>query len=545
MKYGVLVFSLAAALLLAGLPGPAGAQGEAAAPDWLAGEVSVQFGNLTHASIAGIFAAHKVTLMGSTRTAQDIRGTYDGLQRAGGGEAFVQGLEAALRTRLEGALASLFPQAQVDVRSTEIARDTLVAPRGPDPHQPPVRFGFNASVAYSLASLGLSSGALAFDDAKARAVLEIGASAQVPYNLTAQPGWNITFRFALPAWVRIAAAEGGSLSPDGGMASWELANWRGASPQMLPVTVTLRARDAPADTPTDAHVILAVDMNDVVGLSIPGLLAGDFGELQVSFDARVTARSLRLRDFPVLEAQLRQRLPPRLSLEGVNADGLRLAAREGLLPPDALGELEAYFRAIAAQRISALGPQKAELAGGFQEGALASRDISNPLDGDPPLVYRVGATFRIPLAAAQASRLQAATGMPLVQRELTFDLPRVRGIDTTYRLTLPSGIALVDVEAKGARTDRGTEAGRDFVVVTPEGDDARATFTVAVTTDFVLAKFWYVWLGLLLFAILVVAFLVARRVRRRAKPAEAVPEEAPEPGAREAPPPPAPPPGSA
>ena len=163
-----------------------------------------------------------------------------------------------------------------------------------------------------------------------------------------------------------------------------------------------------------------------------------------------------------------------------------------------------------------------ELRGGLDPASVSPESLSRPLDGDPPLTYRVGASFKLPLGGRDVPgdpRVQAAAavGPALVERELTLPLPRVQGLDTTYRVTLPPGIALAAIEADGARVERGEDGGRDYVLLTPERDGASATFHVAVTADFVLAKFWYLWLGLLLLGMLGVAAVLARRLRRRGK----------------------------
>jgi hypothetical protein len=432
----------------------------------------------------------------------------------GQADAAVATMEAGLEANLQTTLQALIPSASVLDANVVVDRATLGGPRSSDPYQPPVRFSLSARIDQSLVSLGLATAALPLDDAKVRAAFDIGAIAALSYNLSAPAGWNVTYQLAFPAWAQATQAEGGALAPDGGSATWAIANWRGEDPMRTPASLTVRSRAAPSAAPTDAHITLDVDMRDVSGLTLPGLLSGDFGKLDVRFQAELVARNVRLADMPVLEEQVRQRLPRALSLPTLNADGLRLAAREGLLPPATLDRVAAHFQAIAAERLASFGPDNGSLQGGFASDTFSSTYISSPLDGDPPLTYQAGASIRIPLSQPSGGGLQAA-GPSLFQKSLTFDLPRVQGLDTVYRIKLPAGIALVSVEGQGAATERGSVGGRDVLVVTPQSEAAQATFTVAVTSEFVLAQFWYVWLGLILLIALLVVFLLIRRARKR------------------------------
>lgn len=519
MRSTLLAFSLAAALLL---PSIAAAQGGTAtyapqAPEWVAADLGVAFAGLTAAAVEGDLLVHKATLQGTTRTAQDLREAYRQARALGAQDAFVQGLEGALRQRFEATIAAMLPGATLtDTRAT-LDRATLTG-ESADPQQPPVRVHLSAAAAFDLDALGLGND-LDLDERKVRTALDLGAVARVPFPLTAPPGWNLTAAFQVPEWARLGPADGATLDTEARTITWELANWRGLSPLRAPATLALHGRDAAmGDGPSEALLSLAIAMDQVEGLTIPGALAGDFGRLVVRFDARVAAGALRLADFPALEQQVQARLPAGLEIAALNADGFRLATREGLLPPDALSQVEAYFRTLAAERLAGFTEGDVRLEGALDEGTLDPVHISSPLDAQPPLGYHVGATFRIPLGA-EPSRLGAATAGALITKDLTFSVPRIQGLATTYRITLPPGIALQDVRATGAEVQQAREGGRDVVVLTPTSEDAEATFTIAVTPEFVMAQFWYVWLGLLLLVILGVAALLMVRMRQRGKPA--------------------------
>lgn len=526
MKSALLAFFLVAVPLAAAFAPPASAQSGSppAANEWLVAQFTVTFVNLTHVRVDGNLAAHRAAVGSSSYTAQDLRANHAKAEQFGAGEMFAATIDGALRAQLENTLATLFPSGTVAVDTARVDRTSLTQPQGPDAYHPPIGVAFGANVDYDLAALGWTGGSIDLDEAKVRTLFELGVRAALPYNLTARPGWNATYAFKVPSWLEFAAAPGGQLSPDGSTATWQVANWQGTDRRALPAALELRARGGASQLagPTDAHVDLDIDMDDVLGLTLPGALSGDFGKLRVNFDAKLTMRSLRLADVPALEAMVAQRLPPGVLLERLDADGLRLAVRDGLLTIEALDAVERYLTGLAEQRVAALGADVGGLEGGFAEDALAAAAISSPLDGDPPLVYAVHATFHIPLAAPEASRLQAATmGPALLQRSLSFSLPRMNGLDTSYRISLPAGIALQDIEAEGARAEPGTRDGRDFVVLTPERDDASATFTVAVTSGFALAKFWYVGLGLVLVLAAVIAVALLRHFGRRGKTADA------------------------
>jgi hypothetical protein len=527
MKSRLLAFFLAGASLAAALASPAAAQPASlpAGADWLDAEVSVTFGSLSASAVEGTLAVHKVSYQGKPYAAQDLRAAHEQAERFGQGPMFLAALDAALGARAAQSLASMFPTANVTLDHAAVDPASLAA-EGRDAYHPPVAFTFGATVRYSLQALGLASSALPLDDAKLQDAFELGVTASLPYNLTAKPGWNVSYAFALPSWLRFTSASGAALSADASVARWELANWLGPTDRVQPAVLSVGGRDAvlpDPSQPSDAHLDVSVDMRDVEGLTLPGLASGDFGRLAVTFDARLVMRSLRLADVPALESAVRARLPASLSVTHLSADGVRRAMGDGMLPPDASATMERYLQGFVAERVAGFGGDVADL-----HGEMSAEDASP----EAPLVYQVGSTFHIPLGAREASRMQAAAGPVLFEKELRFALPRVNGLDTTYRVMLPPGIALQDVEAKGARSELGQQQGRDVVLLTPDSDDASATFTVAVTAEFVVAHFWYVWLGLVLVGASVVAVLLVRRARkRRPKPAKAAKPSAAAPAA--------------
>jgi hypothetical protein len=532
-----LAFCLASAAVFASLPF-GGAQAPDAAPEWLDARVDVTFLDLTHAHIVGAFEVHKAAVQGTAYTAQGLRDAHTQAARFGMAEAFVAQMDEALRGRAQAALAGVFPGANVTVEHAAVDHATLGGPRGQDPYHPTVNFAFDAAATYRLEDLGLGGDAAGIDEAQLRALLDMGVRATLPYNLVARPGWNLTYAFHLPDWLAFASAEGAALSPDGATATWQMSNWLGATDRTQAAALVLHSRGAPegSASASDAQLDLTIDMRDVVDLSLPGVLAGDFGRLDVVLDARLALREVQLADVPALRALVAARLPSGVAVERINADALRMAVRDGLVPPDAMEQIEAQLAALASERAAAFGAEVGDLQGGFEPGTLDAALISNPPDGEPPLVFVLHGEVLLPLSSEPPRYgAAAALGPTLLERELSFGLPRVQGFDTTYRIVLPPGIALAAVAADGASYEESTQDGRDVVLVTPQSDDAQATFTIAVTSDFVLAKFWYVWVGALLAGALgAAAFLVRRRRKGRpqvaieAKPAEQGEEPAPE-----------------
>lgn len=567
MASRLLALSLAATLLLPGAlaqgpgPGPGSATAAPSAPEWLDGELTAAFDSLTGASLAGQFAVHKLLLQGSTYTAADLRQAYAAAGFLGGQEAFVQAVEEALRSRLQDQLQGALAMVDIAVVSATLDTASLAPSPSSDPLQPPVVVRFAGTAALDLDALGYRVAGQAIDEQALRTALDLGAEARLPYDLVAYPGWNVTFAFILPAYARVSAAEGGAVGADQRSATFAVENWRGASTLRVPAALRIAGRDAPGDAPSDTRAVLTIDLAGLEGLTLPGLLRGDLGHLLVHFDAALMVSNLRLADFPALQAQVQDRLPDALAIRGLNADGFRLAVDRGLLPAEVLDDVEGYLQAMAAERTAALMPGGVALEGGFAEGTLDPALVSAPLDGEPPLAYRVRADLRIPLGA-QAARLNAAAGPVLFQRELTFPVPTIEGLTTTYRVMLPQGIAVSGISAEGADIERVTEGGREVLVVTPRSTEATASFTVAVTAEFVVVQFWYVFAWMFLLTALGVAFLLWRRRRRRRKaqaleqgpPAEAMadgaaiaaPAPAPDaPPAPPGPPPDAPPAGSA
>jgi len=248
-----------------------------------------------------------------------------------------------------------------------------------------------------------------------------------------------------------------------------------------------------------------VDMKDL-DVSVSRAASGDFGDLVV--DVTVTG-ALHVREVP---ADLRDRLGG-LDLGFLSSDGLRLLLDRGIVSTDELRDLEgALLRQVSDSLGGSLGGAVG-VKGGFDESTLAPTLVSAPVSADVPVVFQATASFRQPLAGGAP---EPAAAIALYTQKLPLTLQRVEGLDTTYTVVLPRGLAVLDVAASGGEAQAGeAEDGRSQFTVTPTEESADVEVTMAVTPTFVLAKFWPVVLGAVVLLVLVVGTPIAILVLRR------------------------------
>ncbi|MGQ0535755.1 MAG: hypothetical protein ACT4PT_06765, partial [Methanobacteriota archaeon] len=289
--------------------------------------------------------------------------------------------------------------------------------------------------------------------------------------------------------------------------TWVLPNWQGTEASTVPVSVQARRPEALVARPTaeDARVQVTVDLRDA-DIALSGATGGGVGSLDIGVAVRLELFVMRIPD------SVAPRLPAGVELEYVTADGIRLALARGVVPSTAIDDLEDLLRTRIEGALATLLSDDVPVDGGFVDDSLSA---GNTTRGPRPVVFDARANISYPIDInVQPTSTAAVT---LYTFKQSFRLPRVEGLQTTYHLVFPKGIALLDADAPGARVDPGVEDGRDFVEVTPEGQSTQATFTIAVTPAFVVRKFWFPILLVLLLAVLLVVGIVWS-VRRLSRP---------------------------
>ncbi len=392
--------------------------------------------------------------------------------------------------------------------------------------EPPLVFEADARGVHEIANLPADVQGKRLDG-----FFEAGASIEVNVTLSSEAGRRTEFTLEIPPSVEFeSATEGGALSSDRHSVAWTLDAT--ALAEKLERVVSVRVHDAEAARPTkqDASLNVVVDLRDI-DVQISKAIGGDFGDLVV--DVRASARL----DAIELPQEVKEKLPASARLDFLTADAIRILHRDGLISKQDLQDVEKRLLDEAQKNIgNALGTNE-KVQGGFVWDTLdksrigATAAVAGGALGAAagnPIEVTFSLSARRPISGASAPQAQAATSL-YTAPAITFDLPRVQGLDTTYKVVLPKGITLVSRAAEQGEISSGEEDGREYMLVRPTGDaPAHTTFSVGVTPSFVVTKFWPVLLlaGLVLLLVVAgpIAAIVLVRRRRRHRAAAAVPK---------------------
>lgn len=379
------------------------------------------------------------------------------------------------------------------------ASDLAQAHAKPFRSDPPVGFAANATGAYAFAASSADDVDLA---------LRIGGKASVPLNLFAQSGKETTFTIHPMPGAEFAKAEGGTLTANGLTATFVVPE--GAA--SYPATLTIRGKDVPSFDAADADIGIKVDLTDL-DVTIGKAMSGDFGNLVM--DVTVTGKLGVI----ALPDEIKGGLPANLDLAYLSSDSIRLLKDRGLLSDANLTKVEqSLMTRVSTQLGQALGGEF-PVEGGFDRASLAASLVSTPISGDVPITFTATARVTKPLAGGA---VQPGAAIALYTQQLPLSLPRVEGMDTTYTIVLPRGLAVTGLDAGGAQSEQGKSPdGRDQFTVTPSEDRADVVVSMAVTPTFVLLKFWPLVLLAVLLLVLVIgtpiALVMAKRRRGKAK----------------------------
>jgi hypothetical protein len=333
---------------------------------------------------------------------------------------------------------------------------------------------------------------------------DLGAAISMDLDFAAGSGTS-TYVVHAPPGITFEEAEGGTLAEDG--ASIRFVST--AASAGAPASLTMRSDDAPRYTAADASLGIVVDLKDL-DIKLGEAVGGDFGDLVIDVTVLGNLGVIQVPE------DLRSSMDPRVSLEFLSSDGIRLLRDRGLLDDANFSALEDQMLDEMAKGLrSALG-QAVRVEGGFVPSSLDVGLVSDPPSGENPVVFRATASLRQSLSGDAAANAQAA--IALYTTTQSFDLPRVQGLETTYTVILPKGLALQSVSAPGAESSTGTsEDGRDQFTVKPTGESSKATVSMAVTPTFIFAKFLPLVILVVVVLLLLVGTPIALVVRGRGK----------------------------
>lgn len=518
---------LLALLLVAGTAVGQGEDPNTQADRWLTSEQTITFdrvpggaedetGGPPAVAVNGTIRLHQFQYEGDTYSADKFREYYD---KNFIGDDAVRKMEAEVRGRFNDSLQAMLPlKGPPSTTPADLTEESLNAGYGDDrPYHPPLVF--HPSGGGDLDVVSATGG-----DATPKEMgvaLELGATLEFPLDLGADPGENLTVHLQAPeglAWNVTGDVSGVQARGETQLVNETVENWKGVVQRnrKLPLQVTDPAEEPYRDQRIDLDVTVDLQGVDVQPTRIP---SGSFGEGR----GKVTVRG----ELAVVE--LPESAPSALRDAGVThvaADDVRLLVEEGLVE-----------RSTVENRVSNLTdgivsdtPDQVDVvfSGGLVPESLAGVD-REPNDTARPVRLEFNADVFVDLSAGAAGG-GGARSAALYTLDRSFTFPSLKGFDTTYKVILPKGMSLENVDAPGATPETGTtEDGRDYFRLDVEGGgEQEATVAAAFTESFL----WHQapeLLLLLLLLLLVPILVVARLVMGGGQDEEPTRVEAPGP----------------
>lgn len=344
----------------------------------------------------------------------------------------------------------------------------------------------------------ISMGAYQMPSSNVAYALDIGAS--LKFSLAFAPPKHATdYVIHAPSDLVFTRAEGASVAQNGRSATFS------AQPGQAPREVSFLVRQHSVESPTeeDASIHVTIDLKDL-STTIGGATSGDFGALSVGVTATGAFESIRLPD------EVKTILGDNVEIDFLTSEGIRLAKENGLLSEEQLDQIERMLLNTLAKGLSSALGQDAVVTGGF-----AANSLSPGATGPVAFV----ATSEFDMSLGGSAPQTAAISLYSLPQSFTF--PRVRDLDTSYTIILPRGLSVRDLNVEGGDGVAGeSNDGREQFTITPNGQQAHTTMSIAVTPTFVLVKFWPVVLLAVVLLFLLVGTPIALLVLRRRKRAQ-------------------------
>ncbi len=515
--------ALVAILLSASFLPHAAAQEEFTDPnpanaEWVESTLVIAQPDLRTLDVIGFIVLRKYSIEGTNyETADDIGNAYqqlldaDEFARQQGQEAnratnFVADMEKSTTDAIRQTLTDGFPGAEISVEPAILDITTLEGPEG-NVYEPGVLLEIKARVVRTAEQAGigdLSTDAIATGFA-------LGAKISTSLSVTAAAGHHIIYVIeppTVPAGVSfIQASPAPSVFIDGAAMVIEVDNSAGTEPMTVDATAIVADPLARIYTQAEINagsaVTAIVDLKDIdiaIGKAIGGDMGNLVGEVLITADLSIIE----------LPAEFQGTLPSSVDLKTLTSNGVRLLRKHGVITDAQVADLEKTFISQVEENLRNALQAPVKVSGGLVAGTIDADGITD-VAGGAPLKLAAFATFLKPLSGGPAPEAAIA----LYTQEQGFDLPRVDGMPTSYKIILPKGLALTALNVNGGDKAQGTEGGRDWFSVSPTGDSAHAQVAMAVTPAFVFAKFLPVVIIAILVIILIIGTPIALVVRRR------------------------------
>lgn len=468
-------------LLAAGTAAGQGGDPNDQADRWFTSEQTITFdhvpggapneeGGPPQVTVNSTLRLHQFRYDGETYSADEFRSAYE---RNAIGDNAVERLESEVRSRFNDTLDQMLPlKGPPETTPAQLTDASLNAGATGRPYHPPLVFHMSGGGDLDLSA---ATGQEA-SPKKLGVALELGASLDFPFQLSAEPGQNLTVHVRSPAGLAWNATAAGGAS-EAGVVNHTVTNWKGATSQTdrLPLAVTDPAERAYRAERVDLDVIVDLKGVDVQLTSIPGGSLGE-GKGSVTVDGKLAV------------VELPDSAPDSLSQAGVthiSADDIRLLIEEGLVDRSTIenrvNNLTEGFLSDTPERVDVV------FSGGLVDETLQGAEAS-PNETAPPVRLEFHADVFVDLAFGGGGGGSQAITLHSLDRSFTF--PSLKDFATTYQVILPKGVSLVDVKVAGdeSPTTGVTDEGRDyFRLDVAEGGEQEATIQAAVTASFL----WY------------------------------------------------------
>ncbi|MEA3199627.1 MAG: hypothetical protein QOE90_1055 [Thermoplasmata archaeon] len=395
---------------------------------------------------------------------------------------------------LDKEIASSLPDATVT--GGFVPADLAAAPASPYASDPPVRYAASATSTYDIPGRHAGDADLA---------LRIGATVRFDVKLAASADRANDYTIHAPPGAVFTQAANGQLSADAKSAAFHLAAGGGNQT----ATLAMRGADAPSYDSQKADVGVLVDLNRL-DVSLGKAIKGDFGTMHADITVTGQLGVVKIPD------DVKSSLGPNVDLAYLNSDAIRLLKQRGVLTDANVSTLENDLKKQVTEGLAGALGGDVPVTGGLDADTLDASGVGAVLSADKPITFTAHASLDKALSGSSSSEGAIA----LYTLHQTFDFPKVNGLDTTYTLIVPKGLAITGASvpaSQGTATTGTAPDGRSQVVVKPSGDAASTRLAIAVTPTFIVAKFWPVLLLAVIVLVLIVGTPIAIVASRRRK----------------------------
>ncbi|MCG2825233.1 MAG: hypothetical protein L6265_01420, partial [Thermoplasmatales archaeon] len=168
---------------------------------WVEATYRIDFVNMTTINVSAVFSVHKINNL----TADDIR-------NASGGQVdseIIKNIKLMINETFNDIINTTFKNDRVDKSEPITVNESTIigGELGGDEYQPPINFTKNAAITFNVTSFGFKENSeLKLDDV-IRGTLKMGAVINKTFDLKAGAGYNNTFIFTFPEYIKIVSED--------------------------------------------------------------------------------------------------------------------------------------------------------------------------------------------------------------------------------------------------------------------------------------------------------------------------------------------------